>query len=227
LLGYFPKDDVQEESMPLVLLVRHGENDYVKKKRLAGRQPGVHLNKKGQQQAQAVAERLRSSPIKAVYTSPMERAHETALPIAAALGLQPVVREGLLETDIGNWTGEPIKKVSRLKLWKVVQGAPSLLRFPGGESFAQTQHRIVLELEALCSQHEPDDIFVCVSHADPIKLAVAYYIGLPLDQFQRLALAPASITALHIGEMGSHLLTLNYDLGFTLPAPKPKPEPKQ
>jgi probable phosphomutase (TIGR03848 family) len=203
--------------MPLVLLVRHGENDYVKKHRLAGRQPGVHLNKKGLAQAQAVAERLKGSPVKAVYTSPMERARETAQPIAEALELEPIVRDGLLETDIGEWTGEPIKKVRRLKLWKIVQGAPSLLRFPGGESFAQTQHRIVLELEALCSQHEPKDIFVCVSHADPIKLAVAYYLGLGLDNFQRLVVAPGSITAIHIGEMGSQLLNLNYDLGFSLP----------
>lgn len=213
--------------MPLVLLVRHGENDYVKKKRLAGRQAGVHLNKKGQQQAQAVAERLKEGPIKAVYTSPMERARETAQPIAEALGLEPVVREGLLETDIGEWTGETIKKVSRMKLWKVVQGAPSLLRFPGGESFAETQHRIIKELEWVSKQHEPEDTVVCVSHADPIKLAVAYYIGLPLDQFQRLVVAPASITALYIGEMGSHLLTLNFDLGFTLPKPKPGPKAKK
>jgi probable phosphoglycerate mutase len=206
--------------MPIVLLVRHGENDYVKKNRLAGRQPGVHLNAKGQGQAQAVAQYLQGAAIKAIYTSPMERAFETAQPIAAALGLQPILREGLLETDIGEWTGEPLKKLRRLKLWRVVQAAPSLLRFPGGESFADTQHRIIAELQALCSLHEPKDIFVCVSHADPIKLAVAYYIGLPLDQFQRLVVSTASITALHLGEMGSQLLMLNYDLGFTLPRPE-------
>lgn len=201
--------------MPLILLVRHGENDYVKKRKLAGRLPGVHLNQKGQAQALAVAEKLKDAPIKAVYTSPMERALETAQPIAAALGLEPVVRQGLLETDIGEWTGISLAKVRRQKLWKVVQGAPSLLRFPGGESFAETQHRIVLELEALCKMHDPKDVFVCVSHADPIKLAVAYYLGLPLDHFQRLVVAPASITALQVGEMSSQLITLNFDLGFT------------
>lgn len=203
--------------MPLVLLIRHGENDYVKKRKLAGRLPGVHLNQKGQAQAQAVAAWLKGAPIKAVYTSPMERALETAQPIAAALGLEPIIRPGLLETDIGEWTGLSLAKARRQKLWKVVQGAPSLLRFPGGESFAETQHRIILELEGLCRQHDPKDIFVCVSHADPIKLAVAYYIGLPLDHFQRLAVAPASITALQIGAMGSQLIALNYDLSFSLP----------
>jgi len=203
--------------MSLVLLVRHGENDYVKTHRLAGRQPGVHLNKTGRKQAQAVAKRLKGATIKAVYTSPMERAMETAQPIADALGLEAIVRPGLLETDIGNWTGKSLKKLSKKKRWRVVQNAPSLLRFPGGESFAETQHRIVRELESLANQHEPKDVIVCVSHADPIKLAVAYYLGLPLDQFQRLGVSPASITALNIGEMGSFLVTLNYDLGFFQP----------
>ena len=203
--------------MPLLLLVRHGENNYVKTHRLAGRQPGVHLNKKGRKQAKKVAKFLKGAAIKAIYTSPMERAQETAQPIAKELDLKPIIREGLLETDIGDWTGKKLKKLSKLKEWKVVQGAPSLLRFPGGESFAQTQHRIVLELEDLCKQHEPNDILVCVSHADPIKLAVAYYLNLGLDSFQRLVVAPASISAIFVGEMGSHLLTLNYDLGFTLP----------
>ena len=203
--------------MPLVLLIRHGETDFVKKNRLAGRLPGVPLNKKGRAQALAVAERLRGAPVKAVYTSPMERARETAQPIAEALGLEPVARDGLLETDIGEWVGESVKKLQRLKLWKIVQAAPSMLRFPGGESFAETQMRIVRELEELCKQHEAKDILICVSHADPIKLAVAYYLGLPLDNFQRFMVSTASITALHIGEMGGRLLTLNYDLAFSLP----------
>ena len=203
--------------MPLVLLIRHGENDYVKKKRLAGRLPGVHLNKKGMEQAQAVAERLKGSKVNAIYSSPMERAVETAQPIAQALGLELEVRQGLLETDIGEWTGISIGKVSRQKLWKVVQAAPSMLRFPGGESFAETQARIVHDLEDLCKKHDSKDTFICVSHADPIKLAAAYYLGLALDNFQRLVVAPASITALQISEMGGRLLTLNYDLAFSLP----------
>ena len=203
--------------MPLVLLIRHGETDFVKKNRLAGRLPGVPLNKKGRAQALAVAERLKGAPVKAVYTSPMERARETARPIAEALGLEPVARDGLLETDIGEWMGESVKKLQRLKLWKIVQAAPSMLRFPGGESFAETQMRIVRELEELCKQHEAKDILICVSHADPIKLAVAYYLGLPLDNFQRFMVSTASITALHIGEMGGRLLTLNYDLASSLP----------
>lgn len=201
--------------MPLILLVRHGENDYIKKKRLPGRLPEIHLNEKGRRQAQAVAEKLKGAPVKAVYSSPLERALETAEPIAQALGLAVTPRPGLIEVDIGEWQGETLGRLRRQKLWKAVQAAPSRLRFPGGETFAEAQNRIVAEIEVLCRLHDAKDIFVCVSHADPIRLAVAYYLGLPLDHFQRLIVHPASITALVVGEMFSHLLTLNYDLSLT------------
>jgi probable phosphoglycerate mutase len=101
----------------------------------------------------------------------------------------------------------------------MVQNTPSLFRFPGGESFAESQGRIVAEIESLRHQHEEKDLFVCVSHGDPIRLAVAYYLGLPLDHFQRLFAAPASITAIYVGEAGSRLLTLNFDLSFNLSKP--------
>jgi probable phosphomutase (TIGR03848 family) len=203
--------------MPMILLVRHGENDYVKKGRLAGRLPGVHLNEKGRQQAQAVAEKLAGAAIKAIYSSPMERAMETAEPIAKALGLDVVVRQGLIEVDVGDWQDRKLKGLKRLKIWRKVQYMPSVMRFPGGETFAEAQHRITQELQTLADQHEPKDIILCVSHSDPIKLAVSYFIGQPLDLFQRLSIMPASITALYFGEEGSFLLTLNYDLSFTLP----------
>ncbi len=206
--------------MPLFLLIRHGENEFVKKNKLAGRLPEVHLNKKGREQAQttaaALAERLKDSPnpIKVVYSSPLERARETAEPIAQALGAEVVIRPGLMETDIGEWTGESLKRLSRKKEWRIVQQAPALHQFPGGESFQDTQFRIVHELLAIKSQHDPKDLILCVSHADPIKLAIAYFIGLPIDQFQRLGVSPASISALFIGDSGSQLQMLNFDPSF-------------
>jgi probable phosphomutase (TIGR03848 family) len=205
--------------MPVVLLIRHGENEYVKKGRLAGRLPGVHLNAKGQEQAKALAEKLAGAPIKAVYSSPLERTLETAEPIAAALGLEVIPRMGLVEVDVGDWQNKKLKHLSRLKIWRTVQNRPSIMRFPGGESFAEAQHRIYQEIDILCSQHDAKDIFACVLHSDPIKLAVAYFIGLPIDMFQRLSIAPASITALYVGETDSRLLTLNYDFSFTLSQP--------
>lgn len=205
--------------MPIFLLIRHGENDYVKKGRLAGHLPGIHLNEKGRAQAQAVADKLSGAPVKAVYSSPLERAKETAEPIAKAKDLPVIERPGLMETDVGEWEDKKVKGLSRLKLWRVVQARPSLWRFPGGESFAESQHRIQQELRALACQHEEKDLIVCVSHSDPIKLAVAYYIGLPLDMFQRMTVSPASITALQVGQASSQLLTLNYDVLFTFTKP--------
>ncbi|MCZ7553792.1 MAG: hypothetical protein B6D39_08800 [Anaerolineae bacterium UTCFX2] len=202
--------------MPLFLLIRHGENEYVKKGRIAGRQPGVHLNDKGRAQAQALAEKLADAPVKAIYSSPLERALETAQPIAARLGLEVVQREGLTELDMGDWTEQKVKGLARLKAWKTVQQTPSRMTIPGGESFVQAQFRITQELDWLAAQHAEKEILVCVSHSDPIKLAVAYFLGLSLDLFQRMQVAPASITALTIGEAGSRLLTLNYDLSFSL-----------
>jgi probable phosphomutase (TIGR03848 family) len=205
--------------MPVFLLIRHGENDYVKKGRLAGRLPGVHLNKNGQAQAQALAERLGEAPIKAIYSSPLERTMETAAPLAQKLGLEVIECPGLIEVDFGEWTDQRLKGLSRTKLWKVVQGAPSMMRFPGGETFAEAQHRICSELDRIAAQHDPKDMIACVSHSDGIKLAVAYYIGLPLDMFQRLHVSPGSISALALGPMGGHLLSLNYEFSFTPPKP--------
>lgn len=207
--------------MPIVLLVRHGENDYVKKGRLAGRLPDIHLNEKGCAQAQAVAEALSKAnqhgAIKAVYSSPMERTMETAAPIAAALNLEVIPRPGLMEVDFGEWENKKVKGLSRLKIWRKVQQAPSLFQFPGGETFHQAQLRICQEIESLAALHEQKDVFVCVGHSDPIKLAVAYYIGLPLDLFQRLSVSPASISVLFLGDGVSRLLALNAELSLTLP----------
>jgi probable phosphomutase (TIGR03848 family) len=202
--------------MPVILLIRHGENDYVKKHRLAGRLPGVHLNEKGQEQARMLAEKLADVPIKAVYSSPLERTMETAAPLAQALNLEVIPRPGLIETDFGEWQGESLKKLNRLKIWRVVQNRPSLMRFPGGETFAELQMRYVRELDYICSQHEPKDILALVSHADPIRLAVAYFIGLPLDMFQRLSVGPGSISMLWITDSNSQLLALNVDPAFSM-----------
>jgi len=121
--------------MPLLLLIRHGENDYTKKHKLAGRLPKVHLNEQGQKQALALGEALSHVPIKAIYSSPLERAMETAKPIAKSAGLKVQKDKGLLETNVGDWQGKSLKRLYRHKHWKVVQRAPSRAQFPNGESF--------------------------------------------------------------------------------------------
>lgn len=201
--------------MPTILFIRHSENDYVKTRRLAGRLPDIHLNKNGQAQAQVLAEKLAAAPIKAIYSSPLERAMETARPIAAALHLEIIPCDGLMEINFGEWQGKTLKSLQRLKIWKTVQNSPSLMRFPGGESFADAQNRIINQIEELCKRYSSEDIFICVSHGDVIRLAVAYYIGLPLDCFQRLHISPGSMNVLHISDNHSGLFTLNYDPSFS------------
>ena len=208
--------------MPLLLLIRHGENDYVKTGRMAGRLPDVHLNERGQQQSQELAEALAQAPIKALYSSPMERALETAAPLAEKLGLEINVRPGLLETNIGEWSGMELKAVRKFPEWKTVQSTPSRFRFPGGESFVEIQSRLVNEIEAIARGHKADELVACISHADPIKLIVAYYLGMPLDHFQRLGCDTASVTLLMLGGTGAALLKLNQRPPFQFPTPEKK-----
>jgi len=213
--------------MPTILLVRHGENEYVKKGRLAGRLPGVHLNDTGRKQAEELAKTLENAPIKAVYSSPLDRTRETAEPIARVKGLEIIPREGLIEVDFGEWQDQTLKSLQKLKLWKVVQERPSMVRFPEGETFAGAQQRIVQELNALAAQHDPKDLIVCVSHSDLIKLAVSFYLGQPLDLFQRIMIGTASITTIHVHEHHAVVVNLNYSPNFQLPQPPKENEPKK
>jgi probable phosphoglycerate mutase len=195
--------------MPLLLLIRHGENDYTKTHKLAGRLPGVHLNEQGQNQAEALGEALKDVPLKAIYSSPLDRAMETATPIASARRLEIIPEPDLLEVNVGKWQGKSLKVLRLMKVWKVVQHSPSRFRFPEGESFLETQTRIVSALERIAQKHKPKDVAVVVFHADPIKLAVAHFLGMPLDHFQRLGCDTGSLTAMHIGETGASLIKLN------------------
>ena len=199
----------------VALLVRHGRTPTTGTL-LPGRAPGLHLSDDGRAQAEAAAERiagLRKPPV-ALYTSPLERAVETSRPIAERLGLKARVDRGLLECDFGDWTGEDLRKLRRMREWKLVQGSPSSFRFPGGESFAEMQLRIMATLDRLAERH-PGASFVAVSHADPIKAAVASAAGIPLDLFQRLVVSPCSITAFTRGQGGSHLLCVNATASLT------------
>lgn len=196
--------------MPLLLLIRHGENDYVKTGKLPGQIDGIHLNERGQKQAQALGEALKEVPIKAIYSSPLERAMETAEPIARARSLPIIPEPDLRDADVGRWQGKSLKTLRLTNAWKIVQHAPSRFQFPEGESFPGVQTRITNALEAIARKHnKPKDIVAVVFHADPIKLAVAHFLGLPLDHFQRLSCDTGSVTALYVGEMGANLIKLN------------------
>ncbi len=178
----------------LVLLVRHGATPTTGKV-MPGRAPGLHLSEAGQAQAAAVAERLATLKLDAIYTSPLERARETAAPTAAATGLTPIEEPGLLEADVGEWTGKTLGSLARLKEWRGVHGSPSTFRFPGGESLAELQARVVAVLDRVHAAH-PGGTVACFSHADPIRLGLVFALGAPLDAFGRVVVDTGSISAL-------------------------------
>jgi probable phosphomutase (TIGR03848 family) len=192
----------------LVLFVRHGQTPSTGQ-RLPGRTPGLHLSDAGRDQATAAAARVAElKRVDAIYTSPLERARETAAPIANTRELKATVDRGLLECDFGEWTGAELKKLMKLPEWRTVQGYPSGFRFPGGESFVEMQDRIVGAVGLLVARH-PGGVVVCVSHADPIKAAVAHALGTHLDLFQRIVISTCSITAVAYGGGGPVVLTVN------------------
>lgn len=196
--------------MPLLLLIRHGENDFVKTGKLPGQSAGIHLNDRGQKQAQALAEALAQVPLKAIYSSPLERAIETAEPIATTHKLQIIQEDRLMDANVGHWQGKSLKVLRLTNAWKVVQHSPSRFQFPEGESFIDLQSRIANALEAIVKKHnKPKDIIAVIFHADPIKLAISHFLGLPLDHFQRLSCDTGSVSALYVGEMGANLIKLN------------------
>lgn len=192
----------------LVLLVRHGQTPTTGRV-LPGRAPGLHLSEDGRKQAEAAAQRIaRLERVAAVYSSPLERARETAMPIARARGLALHIERGLLELDIGRWTGLRLDRVSKKPEWQTVQRYPSGFRFPDGESFTEMQTRMTGALARMVERHRGGTV-VAVSHADPIKAALAHALGMHLDLFQRLTIAPGSITTIAYGAAGPAVLGVN------------------
>ena len=200
----------------VLLLVRHGATATTGTE-LPGRASGLHLSDAGRAQAEAVAARIgapastngrKRRSIAAVYSSPLERTRETAARIADATGCQVQVDDGLLELDIGDWTGLDLKAARKRPEWSTIQRYPSGFTFPGGESFVDMQARIVACIERLRSAH-PGQTIVAVSHADPIRAAVAHAMGTHLDLFQRVVISPCSLTAIAYGPGGPMVLTVN------------------
>ena len=206
--------------MTTFLLIRHATNDMVGKS-LAGWTPKVHLNEAGRTQASDLAKRLASVPIAAIYSSPLERAVETAEPLAEQLKLELQINQGIGEIDFGEWTGKTIKELADTPTWGHIQRFPSGTRIPGGETLREMQYRVVSELESLRERHAKE-IVAIFAHADVIKAMVAHYLGVHLDLFQRIIISPASVSIISISEHGPHVLRVN-DTG-ELPELKPQPE---
>ncbi len=195
----------------LILLVRHGRTPTTGKV-LPGRAKGLHLSEEGAAQAQSVALRMAESfNIDAIYTSPIERARETAAPLVKATGVKATVDKRLSETETGEWTGIDLVKANKLPEWKWVMKSPGTFQFPGGESFLDMQARMSHALRDIAAAHTGQTVAV-VSHADPIKVAVVTALQAPLTAIHHIEVATCSVTALEIdGEHQSVLAVGNTD----------------
>jgi probable phosphomutase (TIGR03848 family) len=185
-----------------VLLLRHGRSTANSTGILAGRSPGVLLDDVGVQQAADTAARISGLPVVAVVSSPLERCHQTAAAVAAALAAPLAVRtdERLIECGYGDWTGQELKKLAREPLWKVVQSHPSGATFPGGESMRDMQARGVAAVrdwdQRITAEFGADALWVASSHGDVIKAILADALGTHLDNFQRIVVDPASVSVI-------------------------------
>lgn len=193
--------------MSLLLLIRHALADGTGKK-LTGWTPGVHLSRNGAQQAEALAGRLGTVPVGAIYSSPLERCLETARPLALSKRLRVRTSKELGEVDYGEWTGRPLSRLSKTKLWRSVQMHPATARFPGGESLLEVQQRATNEAERIAAAH-PNELVALVTHGDVIRLLLAHFAGVHTDLFQRIVVGPASVSAVAVGNGIPRILRTN------------------
>ena len=193
--------------MTSFFLIRHASCDSLGQT-LWGRTPGICLNEKGQVQAQCLADRFKNMTLDAIYSSPLDRALQTATAIARSLKLEVRRNEAANEIDFGEWTGKTFDWLSRDKRWRQFNSHRGLTTIPGGESFLEVQNRIVREIETLAEQHGKARIAI-VSHADVIRTAVAYFAAIPIDLIDRFEISPCSVTVVAVDSDNATLLTVN------------------
>jgi len=193
--------------MTTFLLIRHGMTDAVGKA-ITGRLPGVHLNEAGRRQADDLPGRLKRWKIDAIYSSPLERALETAAPAARKLGLKVMMSEALSEVDFGEWSGRSLAELDQTPEWRLYNTFRSSTRAPGGELATEVQTRMVEQLTRYSRQH-PDQIVAVFSHADAIRLVLVHFLGMPIDLMHRIEIRPASISVVRLAEWGPQVLLMN------------------
>jgi len=200
--------------MTVLLLIRHGETDWLGE-RLAGRLPDIHLNAEGRAHADALAAMLRPIPLDAIYSSPLERARETAEPAARAAGKPILEDERLQEVDFGELTGKPFTELRGLAIWQDVHHTPSMVRYPGGESLTEAQERAVRMMEEILAG-EGTGIVALFTHADTIRLTLAHFLQMPLAAYHTLVTDPASVSVLIFNRKTVRVAGINLPVGSPL-----------
>ena len=180
--------------MTYIYLARHGRTAWTGK-RLIGSTPGVPLDTYGLTQARKLSELLKQFPICAIYSSPYQRAIETAVPFAQRVHLQVNVLENLREIDFGGLDGMG-EELPNQPVWQQFLSHPAAVQFPNGESVAKAQIRITAALEQLAEHHMEDEHILCISHCEIIRLALTYALCIQPDEFMRLTIDTASVSCI-------------------------------
>ncbi|MGZ5630779.1 MAG: histidine phosphatase family protein [Burkholderiales bacterium] len=187
--------------------MRHASHDLLGKA-LAGRAPGILLNERGRAEADQLVDRFANTRVAKIYTSPRERARDTAAPLAKRLKLTPLVNHYIDEIDFGVWTGRSFAELQHDPAWPVWVQTRSVAQAPGGEAFIDVQRRVIAGLEALRTEH-PADTLALLTHGDVIKAALAYFLHLSLDNLERFDIAPASVSAIAAGASWAQVQLVN------------------
>lgn len=193
--------------MTTFFLIRHASCDGLGQT-LWGRTPGICLNGEGKSQALHLAEACEQLKFDAIYSSPLERAWDTAMAIASYMELRVRESAALNEIDYGEWSGKTFAELSDDKRWRYFNSRRSTTTVPGGESFLEVQNRIVNEIHRLGRQYDEGRVAI-VSHADVIRAAVAYFAATPIDLIDRFEISPCSVTVLAMDDQNVTLLTIN------------------
>jgi len=201
-------------TMTTFLLVRHATCDPVGRS-IAGRLPGIPLNAEGREQAARLAERLRGVALDAIYSSPIQRARETADAIATDRALVVNTAEELIELDFAAWSGRTLAELEDDEQWRRFNRLRSVTRASSGESMLDVQARAVALVERLRAEH-PDGRVALVSHGDVIRGLIAHLAGIPLDLFQRLEIEPASVSVIGVDEHHIAVRCLNHTGGLSI-----------
>ena len=220
-----PEAAPTEKRPPIVtvVLVRHGRSTSNVAGTLAGQTPGVQLDDHGLEQAAGIADRLAGTRFDRLVSSPLERCLQTVGPFAQASGLPVEIDEHFVEVDYGQWSGLALKDLSQESLWRTVQQHPSAAVFPGGEGLAEVSARAAAGIRALRSAAQADQTVLVCSHGDVIKAILADALGMHLDAFQRIVVAPASISVIRYTPLRPFVERINDtgDLGSISPHPAP------
>ena len=214
--------------MVRVILVRHGETDWNKLRRVQGGNSDTQLNQRGTEQAESLALRLKQESIQAIYSSPLQRALDTARAIARHQQLEVEVEPDLKELNVGDLEGTPVSMIGKRldelltmrnqealygttnveSLVELRQSAWSAIQYLGGESLAELQERAWSTMQRLVKKH-PDGVIVVVSHYFVILTIICSVLDLPVSQIGRLRVGESSISTIVFDEEITRLMLFN------------------